>query len=79
MSAACPRPGSTASTARTNDQHGTTYTTPDSELEDEFPMRRAWQMVLFQGKLFCSVLPSGHIKSLEAGKSVTYDHDLPAG
>jgi hypothetical protein len=54
-------------------------TTPESELEDEFPMRRAWQMVLFQGKLFCSVLPSGHIKSLEAGKSVTYDHDLPAG
>ena len=41
--------------------------------------RRACVMAVFAGKLFCGVLPSGHILSLEAGKSVTYDHALPAG
>ncbi len=41
--------------------------------------RRAWSMAVFQGKLFCGVLPSGHVHSLEAGKSVTYDRELPAG
>ncbi|MCA9051708.1 MAG: hypothetical protein KDA89_23380, partial [Planctomycetaceae bacterium] len=41
--------------------------------------RRAWSMAVFQGKLFCGTLPSGHVLSLEAGRSVTYDHALPAG
>ena len=49
---------------------------------DETPdvrYRRAWSMAVYQGKLFCGVLPSGRVRSLEAGKSVTYDHALPAG
>ena len=31
------------------------------------------------GKLFCGTLPSGHVMSLEAGKSVTYDRALSPG
>jgi len=41
--------------------------------------RRAWSMAVFQGRLFCGTLPSGHVFSREAGKCVTYDHELPAG
>jgi hypothetical protein len=41
--------------------------------------RRAWSMAVFNGKLYCGTLPSGHVFSIEAGKSVTYDHALPAG
>ena len=41
--------------------------------------RRAWSMAVFQGKLFCGTLPSGRVYSIEAGKSVTHDHALPAG
>ena len=36
-------------------------------------------MAVFGGRLFCGTLPSGHVFSIEAGKSVTYDHALPAG
>ena len=28
---------------------------------------RAWTMAVYDGKLFCGTLPSGHILSLEAG------------
>lgn len=41
--------------------------------------RRAWTMAQFQGRLFCSTLPSGRIHSLEAGPCVTHDRELPAG
>lgn len=41
--------------------------------------RRAWSMAVYQGQLFCGVLPSGHVHALEAGKAVTYDHELGAG
>ena len=41
--------------------------------------RRAWTMAVFQGRLFVGTLPSGHIKSIEFGRNVTYDHALPAG
>jgi hypothetical protein len=41
--------------------------------------RRAWVTAVFDGKLFYGVLPSGHVRSLEAGKSVTYDRALSAG
>jgi len=41
--------------------------------------RRAWSMAVYNGKLYCGTLPSGHVFSIEAGKSVTYDHALPAG
>jgi hypothetical protein len=36
-------------------------------------------MAVYDGKLFCGVLPSGHVFSLEAGKSITYDRALTAG
>jgi hypothetical protein len=36
-------------------------------------------MAVFQGKLFCGTLPSGHVHSLETGKSVTYDVALESG
>lgn len=41
--------------------------------------RRVWTMAEYRGRLFCSTLPSGHVHALEAGKSVSYDHELPAG
>ncbi|MFP6767457.1 MAG: LamG domain-containing protein [Planctomycetaceae bacterium] len=41
--------------------------------------RRAWSMAVFRGRLFAGVLPSGRVKSIEAGKSVTYDRELPSG
>jgi hypothetical protein len=41
--------------------------------------RRAWTMAVFDGKLFCGTLPSGHVLSIEAGKCVTYDRELPPG
>jgi len=48
-------------------------TTPDVRY------RRAWVTAVYDGKLFCGVLPSGRVRSLEAGKSVTYDHALQPG
>jgi hypothetical protein len=45
----------------------------------EVKYRRAWSMAVFQGKLFSGTLPSGHVRSFEAGKSVTYDHELKPG
>lgn len=41
--------------------------------------RRAWTMAAFDGRLFCSTLPSGHIHSLEAGPCVTLDREFPPG
>jgi dienelactone hydrolase len=41
--------------------------------------RRAWTMAEFQGQLFVSALPSGKVFAFEAGRSVTWDHELPAG
>ena len=41
--------------------------------------RRAWTMAEYQGKLFTSTLPSGHVFSFEAGKSATWDREFPAG
>ncbi len=38
--------------------------------------RRAWSMAVFEGQLFCGVLPSGHVHSLESGKVVTMDQAL---
>ena len=49
---------------------------------DETPdvkYRRAWSMAVFKGRLFCGTLPSGHVFSREAGKCVTYDHELSSG
>jgi|694.fasta_scaffold07396_8 hypothetical protein len=41
--------------------------------------RRAWSMAAYQGRLFIGTLPSGCVKSLEAGKNVTYDQALTTG
>ncbi len=41
--------------------------------------RRAWTMAEFQGRLFCGTLPTGHVLSIEAGKNVTWDEELPPG
>jgi len=41
--------------------------------------RRAWAMSQYQGRLFCSTLPSGRVHSLEAGPCVTHDRELPSG
>lgn len=41
--------------------------------------RRAWSMAVFDGKLFTGTLPSGHVRSFEAGKSATFDQELPSG
>ena len=36
-------------------------------------------MAVYDGKLFCGTLPSGHVLSIEAGKCATYDRALPPG
>jgi len=41
--------------------------------------RRAWVTAIYDGKLYCGTLPSGHVMSLEAGKSVTCDRALTPG
>jgi len=38
-----------------------------------------WSMAVYQGKLFAGTLPSGRVLSLEAGRCVTYDRELPSG
>lgn len=45
----------------------------------EVRYRRAWTMAEYQGQLFISTLPSGHVFSFEAGKSATWDREFPAG
>jgi len=52
---------------------GRVETTPDVRY------RRAWVTAVYNGKLFCGALPSGHVMSLEAGKSATYDRTLSPG
>jgi hypothetical protein len=41
--------------------------------------RRAWTMAEHEGRVYCSTLPSGKIFAFAAGRSVTWDHALPAG
>lgn len=41
--------------------------------------RRAWTMAEYQGRLFCTTLPSGKVWSIQAGRSATYDDELPPG
>jgi hypothetical protein len=49
------------------------------DLTPDVMYRRVWTMAEFQGRLFCSTLPSGRVHALEAGPSASYDHELPAG
>ena len=48
-------------------------TTPDVKY------RRAWTMAEYQGQLFCSTLPSGHVHACEVGKLATWDYEFPTG
>ncbi|MFO0868025.1 MAG: LamG-like jellyroll fold domain-containing protein [Pirellulales bacterium] len=48
-------------------------TTPDVKY------RRAWTLAEFQGKLFCSTLPSGRIFSTQFGRTAMAGHSFPAG
>lgn len=49
------------------------------DLTPDVRFRRAWTMAQYNGRLFCSTLPSGHIHSLNAGICVTYDREFPPG
>jgi len=48
-------------------------TTPDVKY------RRLWTMAEYQGKLFSTTLPSGHIWSMQTGACVTTDKQFPPG
>jgi hypothetical protein len=52
---------------------GTLDATPDVKY------RRAWSMAELGGRLYVGTLPSGKVWSMSAGKSVTYDKELPPG
>src|SRR5690606_16962801 len=41
--------------------------------------RRAWSMAVYNGRLYAGTLPSGHVRSFEAGRLATHDRPLPAG
>lgn len=41
--------------------------------------RRAWTMAEYQGRLFCSTLPSGRVHAYTVGAMATWDKELPAG
>lgn len=41
--------------------------------------RRVWSMAVFQGRLMAGTLPSGHVHSVEVGRNVTWDRELPEG
>jgi hypothetical protein len=48
-------------------------TTPDVRY------RRAWTMAESGGRVFVSTLPSGHVHSLAAGATASWDHSFPGG
>ena len=49
------------------------------DLTPDVRYRRVWSMAVYQGRLFAGTLPAGRVKSIEAGKSVTYDLALKPG
>lgn len=42
-------------------------------------IRRAWSFAVYEGRMFVGTLPSGHVKSYEAGRVATVDRALDAG
>jgi hypothetical protein len=42
-------------------------------------VKRAWSFAVYDGKMFVGTLPSGHVKSFEAGRVATVDRALDAG
>jgi hypothetical protein len=70
--------GGTLPLAQVYRHDGGTNWTPTGRLDfTDTKYRRAWSMAVYQGRLFCGTLPSGHVHALEAGKAVTFDHELP--
>jgi len=49
------------------------------DLTPDVTYRRAWTMAEYQGRLFVSTLPSGHVLSIAAGANVTHDRSLSPG
>lgn len=49
------------------------------DLTPDVRYRRLWTMAEYQGRLFCTTLPSGRIHSMQAGASVGYDRELAPG
>ncbi|WP_298868996.1 LamG domain-containing protein [uncultured Gimesia sp.] len=43
------------------------------------PDARAFSLAVFQGRLFSGTFPSGHVRSFEAGKVVSFDKELKSG
>lgn len=59
---------------------GQTWTrTAQLDQTPDVKYRRAWCMAQFQGRLFCSTLPSGRIFAMDAGPCVTNDRELAPG
>lgn len=42
-------------------------------------LRRVWTMATHEGRIFAGTLPSGRVWSMQAGRSVTWDHAFPSG
>lgn len=55
------------------------YKTGRVDFTPDVRYRRAWTMAVYRGRMFVGTLPSGHVMSIEAGKSVMLDRELPAG
>ena len=49
------------------------------DLTPDVTYRRAWTAAEHHGRVYFATLPSGHIYSFAAGKSVAWEHDLKAG
>ena len=62
-----------------HDGGGTWTKTARLDNTPDVKYRRAWTMAQYQGRLFCSTMPSGRIHSLVAGPCVTHDRELPPG
>jgi len=62
-----------------HDGGGTWTKTARLDNTPDVKYRRAWTMAQYQGRLFCTTLPSGHVHSLEAGPCATHDRELPPG
>jgi hypothetical protein len=49
------------------------------DLTPDVRYRRVWSMAIYGGRLYCGTLPSGRVFSMEAGKCVSDDRELPPG
>lgn len=43
------------------------------------PLRRAWSLAVYEGRLFAGTLLSGRILAIEAGRAATWDFAFPEG